>query len=80
MRDTQRRGRDIGRRRSRLLTRSLMQDSIPELGSSPEPKADAQPLSHPGVPEDFFLIPRMQLDFSKGIILIMISRRLNTNI
>ena len=24
-------------------------------GSWPEPKADAQPLSHPGTPRDFFL-------------------------
>ena len=23
-------------------------------GSGPEPKADAQPLSHPGVPNDYF--------------------------
>ena len=38
-------------RRSRLLTGSLMWDSIPGLGSRPEPKADAQPLSHPGAPE-----------------------------
>ena len=34
------RGRDTGRGRSRLLVR------IPILGSHPEPKADAQPLSH----------------------------------
>ena len=40
MRETQR-GRDIGRERNRLLTGSLMWDSIPGLGSCPEPKADA---------------------------------------
>ena len=45
MRDT-----DIGRGRSRLHARIPMWDSIPELGSCPEPTADAQPLSHPGVP------------------------------
>ena len=40
------RGRDRGR--SRLHAGSPMWDLIP--GSHPEPKADAQPLSHPGVP------------------------------
>ena len=45
MRDTER-GRDTGRGRSRLPVGILMQDSIP--GSWPEPKASAQPLSHPG--------------------------------
>ena len=49
MRHTQR-GRDTRRGRSRLPTGSPIQNSIPELGSRPEPKADAQPLSHPGVP------------------------------
>ena len=44
MRDTER-----GRERSRLLTGSLMWDLIPKLGSSPEPKAEAQPLSHPAI-------------------------------
>ena len=44
-------GRDTGIERSRLLTGSLRQDSIPGPGSRPEPKADAQPLSHPGVPQ-----------------------------
>ena len=47
------RGRDIGRGRSRLLTGSLMWDSIPGPGSHPEPKADAQPLSLPGAPKPF---------------------------
>ena len=44
------RGRDIHRGRSRLPQGSSMWDLNPELGSRPEPKADAQPLSHPGVP------------------------------
>ena len=44
------RERDIGRERSRLLTGSPMRDSILGLGSRPEPKADAQPLSHSGIP------------------------------
>ena len=50
MRDTER-GRDIGRGRSRLHPGSLMRDLILGLGSGPELKADAQPLSHPGVPK-----------------------------
>ena len=41
--------RDIGRGRSRLPPGSQMQDSI--LGSCLECKVDAQPLSHPGIPE-----------------------------
>ena len=48
------RGRDIGRERSRLHTGSLMQDSTPRPRSCPEPKADAQPLSHPGGQERTF--------------------------
>ena len=49
--DTEREaGRETGRGRSRLPTGSPMLDSILDpLGSGPEPKADAQPLSHPGV-------------------------------
>ena len=42
------RGRDTGRRRSRLPAGSLMWDLIP--GSGHEPKADTQPLSHPSAP------------------------------
>ena len=41
-------GRDTGRERSRLHAGSPMRASIP--GSHPEPKADAQLPSHPGVP------------------------------
>ena len=49
MRDIERqRHRDRGR--SRLLAGSLIWDLFPGPGSHPEPKADAQPLSHPGVP------------------------------
>ena len=55
MRDTERvRGRDIVRGRSRFHAGSLMcgtQSWI--LGSGPELKAGAQPLSHPGVPTLF---------------------------
>ena len=40
------RGRDTGRGGSSLPVGSPMWDSIP--GSWPEPKTDAQPLSHPG--------------------------------
>ena len=49
MRDTER-DRNLGRGRSRLYAGSPMWDSIPKLGSCPEPKTDAQPLGHPGVP------------------------------
>ena len=45
------RGRDTGRGRSRLHARSPMWGLKPRnLGSWPEPKAEAQPLSHPGIP------------------------------
>ena len=65
MRDTEKereRGRDTGRGRSRLHAGSPVWDSIlgrrePSVGlnpgtpgSHPEPKADAQQLSHPGIP------------------------------
>ena len=46
MRDTHREA-DIDRGKSRLPAGSLMWDSIPGPGSCPEPKADAQQLSHP---------------------------------
>ena len=38
-----------------------MQDMIPGRGSCPEPKADAQPLSHPDVP-----IPQFFKNVVKG--------------
>ena len=41
-------GRDTGRRSSRLPTENPLQDSIPGYWDHREPKADAQPLSHPG--------------------------------
>ena len=44
------RGRDIGRRRSRLHAGSPMWDLILDSRTHPELKADAPPLSHPGVP------------------------------
>ena len=53
MRDTQS-GRDIGKGRSRLPLGSLMRNWIP--GSCPELKTNAQPLSHPGLPEELNLI------------------------
>ena len=52
MRDTEKEA-DTGRGRSRLLTGSLMWNSIPRSGSLPVLKADAQPLNHPGVPKNF---------------------------
>ena len=50
------RGRDIGRGRSRLPVGSLITELDPStLESHPEPKADAQLLSHPGVPQSKLL-------------------------
>ena len=49
MRDTQREA-DIDREGSRLLIEADVGLDSRTLGSCPEPKADAQPLSHPGVP------------------------------
>ena len=51
MRETER-DRDIGRGGGRLLAGSPMQALDPRTAEShPEPKADAQPLSHPGASE-----------------------------
>ena len=68
MRDTER-GRDTGRGRSRLHAASLMWDSIPgpqdhALGW----KADAHPLSHPGVPGEDILCEKFgeHIQFSFG--------------
>ena len=44
------RGRDTGRRRSRLPSRSLMLDSISNPRITSKLKADVQPPSYPGVP------------------------------
>ena len=56
------RGRGVGRGRSRLLTGNLMWDSIPRPGSRPGQKADAQPLSHPGIPVvDYFELEGLEM-------------------
>ena len=48
--------KDIQRERGRLHAGSPIWDPIPEhLGSRPEPKADAQPLSYPGVPVKYLV-------------------------
>ena len=52
MKDTER-GRDIGRGRSREPDVGLDSRSP---GSQPELKADAQPLSHPGIPRFYLSI------------------------
>ena len=50
MRDTEK-GRDIGRGRSRLPCREpVVGLDLRTSGSSPETKADPQPLRHPGAP------------------------------
>ena len=60
MRDTHtHRGRDTGRGKSRLPIGSPAGDSIlgphpGTPGSRPKPKADAQPLSHSGIPKEVF--------------------------
>ena len=52
MRETKR-GRDIGRERSRVPKGSLIVRLDPRiLGSQPKPKTDSQLLSHPGAPEE----------------------------
>ena len=53
MRDIKRESRDMGRGRRRLPAASPMWDSSPDPGSHPELKADAQLLSHLGVPRFF---------------------------
>ena len=67
MRDTKgKRGRDIGRGRSRLHAGSLMQDSIlgPQDPGTPEAKAGTKPLSHPGVPGVFSIdVPVVAVEF-----------------
>ena len=38
-----------------------MRDLIPGQGSGPEPKADAQPLSQPGIQREcFYMLPGLQ--------------------
>ena len=54
MRDTER-GRDIDKERSRLPCKEPDAGLDPRTpGSQPEPKADAQPLSHSGAPPGLF--------------------------
>ena len=54
MRDTER-GRDLDRGRSRLPVGEPGLGLDPNTpGSHPEPKAEVQPLSHPGVPNQEF--------------------------
>ena len=54
MRDTQR-GRDIGRGRSKIQAGEPDAGlDLRTLGSQPEPKADTQPLSHPGALDKVF--------------------------
>ena len=48
------RGRDTGGGRSRLHARSPMWTLSETPGSLPGPKAEAKPLSHPGIPQFFF--------------------------
>ena len=48
------RGRDIGRGKSRLPVEPDVGLDPRTPGSGPEPKADTQPLSQPGVPEACF--------------------------
>ena len=54
MRDTQRE-RQRHRQREKQASCREPNAALPDLGSQPEPKADTQPLSYPGVPEvNFF--------------------------
>ena len=54
MRNTKR-GREVGRGRSRLPVGTRCGTQSQDPGSCPEATAEAQPLSHPGVPNvDFF--------------------------
>ena len=53
MRDTEN-GREIGRGRSSLSTGNPMWDSDPRTPRLPELKANAQPISHPGIPTILF--------------------------
>ena len=76
MRDTQR-GRDTGRERNRLPARSPMWDRSPDPipGSRSEPKADAQLLSHPGIPYQISF--KMELYFPQNPVLNKLGQKLN---
>ena len=52
-------GRDTGRGRSRLPAKSQMRDSIPGPRNL-KLKADAQPLSHPGIPKHVLYLNTIQ--------------------
>ena len=55
MRDTERETQRLRQREKQAPYRKPDGKLDPRtLGLSPEPKADAQPLSHPGAPNDFF--------------------------
>ena len=56
-RDRERGGRKLGQERSRLPTSNTYGTRSQTLGSHPESKAEAQPLSHPGILDpDFYLL------------------------
>ena len=60
MRDTQREAERHGQREKQAPLRELdagFDSQTP--GSCPEPKADTQPLSHPGIPRSTVLISRL---------------------
>ena len=57
MRDRDR-DRETGRGRSRLHAGSLMWDLTLGLQDRPGPKADAKPLSNPGIPKYCFIVPQ----------------------
>ena len=61
------RGRDTDRGRSRLLTGILMWDLIPGPRNQAEPKADAHPLSHPGVPNKTKLFLMMWMGLIQSV-------------
>ena len=50
MTDTERKGQRHRQKEKMFLIRSPMWDLIPGPGIRTEPKADAQPLGHPGAP------------------------------
>ena len=54
------RSRDIGRGRSRLCWEPDWGLDPRTLGSGPEPKADTQPLSHPGAPAILNFMPTVK--------------------
>ena len=55
MKDTEREAETQAEGEARSLWRADIGLDPRTLGSRPEPKADAQPLSHPGAPLTFFV-------------------------